>query len=499
MSETSVSSSDIINTLTSNDGSEVQMTKTQPSLKDTDELIETTDSSSTELNATITSNSESNESSDAVATDISTIENNNEETSSDDGKGKSFQFKIFKSFEERIDELRDFKLKNGHCRVPSKFESNPSMAAWCANLKQSYRLMQEGRKPILKLTKEKIEVLEEVGFEWKYSGRLSRRNSFDVNTAIETSPQPSLLPDEKIKHTSLAVIEDKKDTYGTYGTESTVEEDKKIVSTPDAMKEESCTDDNPTAIASSIKKRMITRNSEMSSTTSSTKKTRRERSKSKTFDERLEDLKAFKIKHGNCHVSRNDSMYYSLGSWCHNMRISFRTTRKLDGQDVPVLSQDKIDALNEVGFDWTIKEARQIKSFDERLQDLRRFKETYGHTRVPTGYEKNPSLAYWCNNVRNAFKMKNSGKKQYISLNQERIDALEELGFEFGKRSRRSSSSELKNPTEQDGKNDTNNKKSCKIQDTPAGSDNTPETKARSDKTEKVVGLEGGVGPIIFI
>ena len=29
--------------------------------------------------------------------------------------------------EERIDELRDYKLEYGHCRVPAKFESNPSL------------------------------------------------------------------------------------------------------------------------------------------------------------------------------------------------------------------------------------------------------------------------------------------------------------------------------------------------------------------------------------
>lgn len=261
------------------------------------------------------------------------------------------------------------------------------------------------------------------------------------------------------------------------------------------MKEESCTYEN--SVIESSKKRIITRSSDTTPTSSSAKKTRRERSKSKTFDERLEDLKVFKSKHGHCHVSRNDSMFFSLGSWCHNMRVSYRATQKQDDQDIPVLSQDKIDALNEVGFDWAMKEARQIKSFDQRLEDLRRFKETHGHTRVPTGYEKNPSLAYWCNNVRNAYKMKNSGKKQYISLNQERIDALEELGFEFGKRSRRSAASELKISAEQDGNSSTNNKKSCNTQDTSEVSDDIPETQSRGDKTEKLVGLEDGVGPII--
>ena len=44
---------------------------------------------------------------------------------------------VHKSFKERIGELRDYKVKYGDCRVPARFESNPSLGKWCANLKQS--------------------------------------------------------------------------------------------------------------------------------------------------------------------------------------------------------------------------------------------------------------------------------------------------------------------------------------------------------------------------
>ena len=68
----------------------------------------------------------------------------------------NFTLEVRKSFEERIDELhvRDYKSEYGNCRVPVKFKSNPSLASWYVNLKSSYRLIQEGNGPILKLTEE---------------------------------------------------------------------------------------------------------------------------------------------------------------------------------------------------------------------------------------------------------------------------------------------------------------------------------------------------------
>ena len=58
-------------------------------------------------------------------------------TGSDDGKSKSSQLKVHKSFEDRIDEPRDYKSEYGNfknCKVPSKFESNPTLASWCNSL-----------------------------------------------------------------------------------------------------------------------------------------------------------------------------------------------------------------------------------------------------------------------------------------------------------------------------------------------------------------------------
>ena len=415
------------------------------------------------------SSEDSSKSAECVNTVDTSIEND------DLNRKTKLPIKTFKPFEERVSELKTFKLKYGHCRVPSKYESNLSMAAWCANLKQSYRLLQEGRKPILKLTQEKIDILEDVGFEWKYSGRIQKGNSSILQqSSFIKSPQQS---DRNIKLKSSS---------------SSISLSQSSINDPSQQtRMRSSTTDNIDLSSSSEAESVVLSNdkdtkrpAEMKQVaTSSRKKSRKEQVTSKSFEDRMKELKDYKDKHGHCRVSRNDARHYSLGSWCYNVRGSFRSAQKQESEVSSILSQDEINSLNEIGFDWTMKEPRQMKSFDERLQDLRQFKEMFGHTRVPTGYEKNPSLAYWCNNVRNAYKMKSSGKKQYIALNKKRIDALEEIGFEFGKRNRRNDdpcSKEVENMK-------SDSEKACKVED----------DKTRGDA--ELVELEGGVGPVIFI
>jgi ribosomal protein S4 len=63
------------------------------------------------------------------------------------------------------------------------------------------------------------------------------------------------------------------------------------------------------------------------------------------------------------------------------------------------------------------------KTFDERMEDLKRFKETHGHVNVPI-LEDN-SLYQFCAKARYA--VKNPGKG--VKLTNEHIAALDALGF----------------------------------------------------------------------
>jgi len=84
--------------------------------------------------------------------------------------------------------------------------------------------------------------------------------------------------------------------------------------------------------------------------------------KFKSFEERIEELKAFKEKHGHVRVTvKHDK---SLVLFCTNMRGARRGTKT--GM---VITEDRIKALDELGFAWEDK----LKSFKEHIEELQAF------------------------------------------------------------------------------------------------------------------------------
>ena len=70
----------------------------------------------------------------------------------------------------------------------------------------------------------------------------------------------------------------------------------------------------------------------------------------KTFDERLNDLMAFKAKYGHCNVSKRCENA-SLGQWCNELRGSY-TKMKNNQKPANKLSDEQIQRLSDAGFKW---------------------------------------------------------------------------------------------------------------------------------------------------
>ena len=90
----------------------------------------------------------------------------------DDGirRLKDVGFNLTRSiFDEHFEELAKFKHKFGHCDVSStKSGGYHSLGNWCAELRGSYKQIQTGAPPRMKLALENIQRLEEVGFKWQW-------------------------------------------------------------------------------------------------------------------------------------------------------------------------------------------------------------------------------------------------------------------------------------------------------------------------------------------
>ena len=82
-------------------------------------------------------------------------------------------------FDQRFKELEEFKAEFGHCNVPAPNSSlstkkNAPLGYWCCEMRASYKAFEEGRKPFIALCPERIQQLENIGFE--FSSRVSKEN-----------------------------------------------------------------------------------------------------------------------------------------------------------------------------------------------------------------------------------------------------------------------------------------------------------------------------------
>ncbi len=126
-----------------------------------------------------------------------------------------------------------------------------------------------------------------------------------------------------------------------------------------------------------------------------------------SWERQFKELEAFKEKHGHCNVPGQYKSNPALGNWVSTVRRQ-RKRGELD--------EEIIDCLNALGFCW----ARQT-TWEQRIHDLKAFKQKHGHCNVPNWYPSNPGLGAWVSGVRR--------RKKLGKLAEDRILLLDALGF----------------------------------------------------------------------
>ena len=114
---------------------------------------------------------------------------------------------------------------------------------------------------------------------------------------------------------------------------------------------------------------------------------------------RLEELEAFRRRHGHCQVSSSSKTQPSLGHWVQHQRILKRKGR---------LSAEHALRLERIGFDW-LSRGRSVEFRDSTYWDtkwermlarLAKFKRRFGHCLVKTGWPGTPKLGHWVSSQR---------------------------------------------------------------------------------------------------
>ena len=268
---------------------------------------------------------------------------------------------------KRIEELTAFKKKYGHFDVPQDSKEYPGLNVWLAR--------QRADKRNGKLNPEVEVALDELGFDW---GKQSLRTR--LQERIEE------LRTYKEQYGDYNVPRASKEYPGLYNWCVNQRTDKrKGIINP---KKEADLDEigfvwePPRPLQAATLKR-------------------------------IEELRAYKEKYGNFNVPQASKEYPGLNVWCNKKKHAKRNGK---------LNPEIEASLDEIGFVWETRT-------EERIEQLRAFKEKHGHCDVPSSQyhypEEYPGLYTWITNNRAA--------KRKGNINSETEEALDEMGFVWGK------------------------------------------------------------------
>eukprot|EP00554_Chaetoceros_debilis_P016762 CAMPEP_0194125596 /NCGR_PEP_ID=MMETSP0150-20130528/59544_1 /TAXON_ID=122233 /ORGANISM="Chaetoceros debilis, Strain MM31A-1" /LENGTH=1154 /DNA_ID=CAMNT_0038819409 /DNA_START=216 /DNA_END=3682 /DNA_ORIENTATION=+ len=157
---------------------------------------------------------------------------------------------------------------------------------------------------------------------------------------------------------------------------------------------------------------------------------------SQTFDQRFEELKEYKKKHGHCNVPRSQS---DLGLWVSKTRQACNKFISLGKKSSPgfYMDEEHMQRFKEIGSGLSMEAAerdmRQTSLFANRLKELKNFRTIYGHIHVPTtGRYK--SLGRWCSSVKRSCRDADAGhghRTSSIRIDSNRFEMLKAIGFDW--------------------------------------------------------------------
>lgn len=267
-------------------------------------------------------------------------------------------------WEDRLEQLAQFRAKYGHVDVPRSYVKDPSLATFVCNQRQSYKRMIEGKGPSMD------------------QGRIQQLNSLQFKWILRHKDQPTVVED--------SVLCDSKKTVTDGQTAIDLITSENIVggNTAQAFPRRARTMDWQEGIAT-LKEFQVQNghlnvphifpaNQPLGNFVKSIRQHYKQMQNGKAskflkaeritelqnmgfklivrarapWNERIEELKQYVKAHGNCEVPKHSP----LGIWILNQRSQYKLMMKNQPSH---MTEDRILQLNAAGFDWKIH-ARQV-------------------------------------------------------------------------------------------------------------------------------------------
>lgn len=229
--------------------------------------------------------------------------------------------------DQRMAELREFHAKHGHANVPTKYPPNPLLGNWVSNTRISYKKGQ--------LSSGRIHELEELGFRWR-----GERNNAPILTITWEENFAKLLEFHRVHgHANVRSTDPDHHALATWVNSQRMKHRRGTLQADRAQKLESI----------GLK----------------WGKAEYQAGLLRSWDQRFDELAAFRRQHGHPHVSKADKSHHSLDIWAKTQRMYYHQGK---------LSVNQIQRLESIGFNWNGKEGwweRQFRRWEAATQRRR--------------------------------------------------------------------------------------------------------------------------------
>jgi len=154
-------------------------------------------------------------------------------------------------------------------------------------------------------------------------------------------------------------------------------------------------------------------------------------------------LKEYREKHGDCMVPQRtgDKEKDKLGMWVCNQRHFYRLFLEGKQPSTGHIKAHRIEALESIGFVWNVREG----AWSMRYAALKAYREKNGDCRVPKAKK---DLRKWVDQQRYQYRDYKAGRPTCITA--DRIQKLEEIGFEWEDANRSKCGKKRKKPSQPD-------------------------------------------------
>ncbi|CAJ1936105.1 unnamed protein product [Cylindrotheca closterium] len=134
-------------------------------------------------------------------------------------------------------------------------------------------------------------------------------------------------------------------------------------------------------------------------------------------------LVQYKLAHGHCCVPHSHQEDPILARWVKRQKYQYKKSK--DNDPTSTMTTRRIQELESIGFIWQ----SHASAWQEKLIELKVFKQRTGHCNVPSHHQENLGLSTWVKCQRRQYKLYNRGAPS--SLTMKRYLVLQSLGFVF--------------------------------------------------------------------